>query len=310
MGSAATHNVAIDEVSGFLYRCGGGGAGLRIYSLANPALPTFVGSWNERYVHDVQVKTIPHPVTQELRQIAFSCSGSNPARLDIVDVTDKINPVVLSSTPYPGGVYSHQGWLSTDNQYFYLGDELDETGSQETETFVFDVSDWSAPSVITVFTSGNPSINHNMYTLGNRIYQANYRSGMRILDDSDPMNITEVAYFDTVPEDDNASMNGLWSVYPYFPSGIVIGSDFQKGLYRLECPAGSFQFCLPPGNSEPDQPCRSHSGRGNCRRPLLCHRSGFDDAMGFHRNRLFAGTPAAGAQWVLRSGFPGSSLWQ
>ncbi|OUU25155.1 MAG: hypothetical protein CBC13_02430 [Planctomycetia bacterium TMED53] len=247
VGSSATHNVAIDEASGFLYRCGGGGNGLRIYSLANPALPTFVGSWNERYVHDVQVKTIPHPVTQELRQIAFSCSGSNPARLDIVDVTDKINPVVLSSTPYPGGVYSHQGWLSTDNQYFYLGDELDETGSQETETFVFDVSDWSAPSVITVFTSGNPSINHNMYTLGNRIYQANYRSGMRILDDSDPMNITEVAYFDTVPEDDNASMNGLWSVYPYFPSGIVIGSDFQKGLFVWSVQQAPFGFAYPLG---------------------------------------------------------------
>ncbi len=247
VGSSATHNVALDEVSGFLYRCGGGGAGLRIYSLANPALPTFVGSWNERYVHDAQVKTLPHPVTQELRQIAFACSGNNPSRLDIVDVTDKVNPVVLSSTSYPGSAYAHQGWLSSDNQYFYLGDELDENGTQETETFVIDVSDWSSPSVVAVYGSGNTSTDHNMYTLGNRIFQANYRSGLRILDDSDPLNITEVAFFDTVPEDDNDGTSGLWSCYPYFPSGIVIGSDFQKGLYVWSVQQAPFNFAYPQG---------------------------------------------------------------
>lgn len=247
VGSAATHNVAVDEESGFLYRCGGGGAGLRIYSLADPANPTFVGSWSERYVHDVQVKAIPHPVTQEIRQIAFACSGNNPSRLDLVDVTDKLNPVVLSSTPYTGSAYSHQGWVSSNNQYFYLGDELDENGSQFTKTYVFDVSDWSAPSVVTEYVSDNPSINHNMYTLGNRVFQANYRSGLRILDDSDPLNITEVAFFDTVPEDDNADFSGLWSCYPYFPSGIVIGSDMQKGLFVWSVQQAPFTFNYPVG---------------------------------------------------------------
>jgi hypothetical protein len=45
-GSTATHNVAIDTASGFLYRTGGSGNGLRIYDLnANPPQPAFVGSW-------------------------------------------------------------------------------------------------------------------------------------------------------------------------------------------------------------------------------------------------------------------------
>jgi choice-of-anchor B domain-containing protein len=54
-----THNVAIDEVSGYLYRCGGGGGsiGLRIYSLADPANPMFVGEWHDRYVHDAEIVT-------------------------------------------------------------------------------------------------------------------------------------------------------------------------------------------------------------------------------------------------------------
>ena len=39
-GTTATHNVAINEQSGFLYRCGGSSNGLRIYDLADPANPT------------------------------------------------------------------------------------------------------------------------------------------------------------------------------------------------------------------------------------------------------------------------------
>ncbi|HBZ96720.1 MAG TPA: hypothetical protein DEO57_02635, partial [Phycisphaerales bacterium] len=35
IGTSATHNIVIDEDSGFLYRTGGGDEGLRIYSLAN-----------------------------------------------------------------------------------------------------------------------------------------------------------------------------------------------------------------------------------------------------------------------------------
>ena len=56
-GTNATHNIVIDEVSGFLYRAGGGSNGLRIYSLANPGNPTFVGQYTTRYVHDAQVVT-------------------------------------------------------------------------------------------------------------------------------------------------------------------------------------------------------------------------------------------------------------
>ena len=33
------------------------------------------------------------------------------------------------------------------------------------------------------------------------------------------------------PEDDAARYNGLWSVYPYFPSRTVIGCDIEKGLF-------------------------------------------------------------------------------
>ena len=43
-----------------------------------------------------------------------------------------------------------------------------------------------------------------------------------------------VAWFDTYPADDGASFNGLWSNYPYFPSGIVVATSMERGLFVLD----------------------------------------------------------------------------
>jgi len=249
-GTAATHNVALDTTSGFLYRCGGDNNGLRIYSLANPANPTFVGSWSERYVHDAQVVTYTSGPYAG-RQIAFCCSGFNggfdQTGLDVVDVTNKANPVVLSRTFYPSAGYSHQGWLSPDRQYFYLDDELDESSfGIATTTRVIDVSDLDAPVAVATYTNGNPSIDHNLYTRSAFTYAANYRSGLRVFDRANPLAPVEVAWFDTYDADDNPSFNGMWSNYPYLPSAIVIGSDIERGLFvfRVDIP---LSFSFPDG---------------------------------------------------------------
>ena len=247
----ATHNVFIDEVSGFLYRLGGASNGLRIYSLANPAAPTFVGSWSDRYIHDVQVVTYTTGPYAGL-QVAFACSGLNGGSvdtgLDILDVTNKSNITTFSQTIYPGGAYSHQAWLSPDRQYLYLDDELDEGNlGVPTKTFVFDVSDLAVPVLTGDFTNGNPSIGHNLYTLGDLIFQANYRSGMRIFDASNPLSVSKIGYFDTYPNDDNTQFNGLWSVYPYFPSGTVIGSDLERGLFVWQIGDPPLSFSYPSG---------------------------------------------------------------
>ena len=55
----------------------------------------------------------------------------------------------------------------------------------------------------------------------------------------------EVAYFDTFPQNDNANFNGLWSNYPFFPSGTVIGSDLEKGLFVWRLGAAKLTFAFP-----------------------------------------------------------------
>jgi choice-of-anchor B domain-containing protein len=243
----ASHTVSLDVASGYLYRCGGSGYGLAMYDLnASPSTPVLVGQWPTRYVHAAQVVTYATGKYAG-RQIAFCCGGDNygwtDPSLDIVDVTVKNNPVVLSSFQYPNAAYSHQGWLSEDRQYFYLGDELDEEDSSlPSTTYVIDVSDLEHPFLESTFTNGLPSVTHNLYVRGNLIFEANYTSGVRVFDATDPSAPVEVAWFDTRPEGNEVSFAGLWAPYPYFPSGTFIGSDRQRGLFvwelNLDGPAG------------------------------------------------------------------------
>lgn len=239
--TTASHNVAINETSGYLYRCGGGGApagtlaGLRIYDLADPANPLYVGDWTTRYIHDAQIVNWTTG-TLAGHEIAFCFSNDAPGGgspgVDILDVTDKSNILSLSLATYDNPAYSHQGWLSPDHNFLYLNDELDERDfGTTTTTRILDVSDPTLPVQVGSFTNGNTSIDHNLYTKDNFIYESNYRSGLRIFDATNPLAPVEVAFFDTWPDDDDANFNGLWNNYPYLPSGIVIGSDLEKGLF-------------------------------------------------------------------------------
>ncbi len=234
-GTTSTHNVAVDEQSGYLYRLGGGNnIGLRIYNLnTNPAVPGFVGQWTDRYVHDAQIvvwKSGPHAG----KQIAVCCSGGNNGSVDtgleLLDVTNKGSITQLGRIIYPNGAYSHQVWISPDQQYAYVNDELDEPGLPST-TLVFDISDPTNPTLVNTFTNGRAAITHNNYLKDGYLFVANYTDGIRIFDLADPVNGVEVGFFDTRPESAAATFNGLWSVYPYFPSGTVIGSDFERGLF-------------------------------------------------------------------------------
>lgn len=76
------------------------------------------------------------------------------------------------------------------------------------------------------------SIDHNQYVKGNHSFQANYQSGLRILDITGIADgtLTEAGYFDIYPSGDSANFNGAWSTYPYFASGTVIVSGIEQGL--------------------------------------------------------------------------------
>lgn len=254
-GTAATHTVHINEQSGYLYRCGGGTSptlGIRIYDLnANPAVPAFVGQWNNRYVHECQVVNWTTGALAG-RELAFVCAddvsnGGNP-RVDILDVTNKAAITVVSQISYPNGSFSHQAWLSPDRQYLYHNDELDESSFNIfSRTRIFNVSNPAAPTFVGFFNTGLQNIDHNVYVKGNLIFESDYRAGLRVFDATDPLNPVAAGHFDTWVDDDLPEFNGLWNNYPFFPSGTVIGSDIEKGLFVWRLGPPELVITFPDG---------------------------------------------------------------
>jgi choice-of-anchor B domain-containing protein len=233
----SAHNIAINEDTGYAYAVGAASCigGLHMIDLSNPKVPDFAGCFLEdRYTHDAQCVIYHGPDADYTgREICFN---SNEDTVTIADVTDKSAPVMIARAPYFGSAYTHQGWLTEDHAYFLLDDELDERRrGGATRTFVWNMADLDAPFVSGVHDGSTTSIDHNQYTLGNHVFQANYRSGIRVLrfGDLSQGEMVEVAYFDTTPGDDLPLFSGTWSVYPYFKSGYVIASDIRRGLYIL-----------------------------------------------------------------------------
>ncbi len=233
-GSA--HNIAINEDSGFAYAVGTNSLcrGLHIIDIRTPNNPVFAGCHSIAYTHDTQCVTYQGPDADYLN--SEICASSNEDHVEIVDVTVKTAPVSASATTYPQLGYVHQGWLTEDHQFFLVGDELDESNfAVPTRTHVFDVTDLDAPAYVFAYEAATASIDHNLYVLGNRVFQANYTSGLRVLEFGDLANseLAEIAFFDTFPVSNATDFDGAWSVYPYLPSGNIIVSDITNGLFIL-----------------------------------------------------------------------------
>jgi len=249
-GGSATHTLFINRDSGYLYRAGGN-SGLRIYSLADPANPAFVAEWADRYVHEVTVVNYTSGPYAG-KEIAFACGGLNggwvQTGLSILDVTNKGAISVLTHYEYPSARYSHQAWPTQDLQYLYLNDEKDEQdlGLPGT-TRIIDISNLSAPVQVGTWTNGLAAIDHNLYVKGSIAFLSNYRSGLRVLDVSSPQAPVETAWFDTFPNSNSASFNGLWDCDPYLPSGIVLGSDIERGLFVWYVGPPPLGFSYPDG---------------------------------------------------------------
>ena len=238
-GLSQAHNIAINEDTGYAYVCGARGnvskGGLFIVDLADPIAPEFVGSWSHRFVHDVQV------VSYETgkyagKEVAFAFAGGLvDARLWILDVTEKSDIPSFGQTDYPNGAFAHQGWLSEDRAYVYLNDEFDEYDlGTVTSTHVIDVRDLSNPKYLFAFSGGTKSSDHNLLVNGDFIYEANYTAGLRIFHAPRPEFAEEVGFFDTHPASNASGFRGAWGVYPFLPSGIVMVSDIENGLFILD----------------------------------------------------------------------------
>lgn len=230
------HNIAINEATGFAYAVGTDtcGEGLHMIDVSTPLNPLFAGCHANVDTHDTQCVVYQGPDATRLGQEI--CINSNGSHFEVVDVTIKGSTETISAIAYPQRGFVHQAWLTEDHAFALIGDELDESNfAVPTRTHVVDLSDLANPTYVFAYEAATRAIDHNLYVLGNRVFQANYTAGLRVLEHGDLAlgELAEIAFFDTYAQGDQTDFSGAWSVYPYLPSGNLLVNDRTNGLFIL-----------------------------------------------------------------------------
>ncbi len=256
-GNSNTHTLAINQSIGHLYISGGNGAnsagcsggGLHIVDITTPTAPVFAGCYDTiGYTHEAECLTYQGPDSTYVgRQL---CVAYNQDHVAFVDVTDPAAPELISTGSYPTVGYTHQGTFTADWRHLLVNDEFDETnGSFPTSrTLVLDVEDLDDVEYVGAHFSSAAATDHNLYVVGDLVYQANNMAGLRILTTDQVASATlhEVAYFDTYPPATAPGFEGLWMAYPFFASGNVVGGDRVGGLFVLRPNASVVATDTPP----------------------------------------------------------------
>ncbi|WP_088340117.1 choice-of-anchor B family protein [Robiginitalea sediminis] len=234
-GFGNAHNIVINENTGFAYAVGTGTfqGGPHFIDLSSPASPQAAGGYAASgYSHDAQVVTYSGPDTDYTGREIYI--GANENEVTLIDVTDKANPTRISGLNYPNLGYTHQGWFTEDQRYFLLGDELDEIQfGLPSRTLVFDLADLDNPVLSFTYNGPTAAIDHNGYVQGDRFYLANYTAGLRVVDLSGigGQALTESGYFDTFPASNATEFDGVWSIYPFLESGLILINDISNGFF-------------------------------------------------------------------------------
>jgi choice-of-anchor B domain-containing protein len=253
----SAHSISVDTTRALLY-CNGtkyaaGGSsfppnGMRILSLANPEAPVEVGWWpggtlpvsTANYVHDGV------PIGNR-----YYASSIYVGTERILDVTTPAAPTQTTAFSYAGAFFTHNAWPDATGNWLYVTDE------QNGQTMrVFDISNLADVKLVNGISSNPVAIVHNAHVLGSDLHLANYTEGVRVCDISDPAHPAEFAWMDTYGGL-SGGYNGVWGVYPYFPSGTIIASDMTTGLYvyRVRRDYGVVQVTVHDGNSAPGEAC-------------------------------------------------------
>lgn len=255
-GLTTAHNVSLNGQSGFLYACSTNlTSGFVAYDLTDPGNPVPVGTWNGGNCHDLYLANYvdcPYAGRTGPCEIAFVSAGGGGLR--IVDATNKSNMTTIAIYNYPNRAYTHQGWLTEDRRYFVFGDESDE-GSFDlpTTTYIVNVENVAAPIRVSEYDTGLNSIDHNLMIRGNYVFQADYTTGLQVFDISNVLNAQKVGFFDTFPPHDARVFSGAWGVYSDLPSGMILISDIEGGLFVLD--ASPAVGCQQDTHCDDRNPC-------------------------------------------------------
>ncbi len=224
------HNLYIDE-EGYCYLSGCNipdqfnTNGVIILDLnQDPNEPVMIGDITGAYSHDVVV-----------RENLLYTSDIRNGEFTIYDITDRTNPVRLAAQQTSSD-FTHNAWFSDDGRYLFTTDEL-----ENSYVDCYDISDldniFQTDKYRPLETEGDGVIPHNAHFINDYVVTSWYTDGLVIMDVSDPFNIVKIAAYDTFKDEAAITgrwFQGVWGAYPWLPSGLVLASDINTGLYVFQ----------------------------------------------------------------------------
>ena len=218
-GYSRTHTIS--QSGPYLYLSGGDyqNSGIFVLDLSqNPVQPVKRGEWETAYIHDCRV----------VNDTIWG-AGIFDGNIYVINAVNKDNLTSINNwlnVPQPG---PHNTALSQDNKFLFVTDEI---GGNPRVLKVWNVENVMNPVQVASWqpTGITTSIVHNIETYGSYAVVAHYTAGVRVLDITNPSAPSEIAWYDTYPSDNGFTYDGCWGVY-MFPSGKIVASDRQTGLY-------------------------------------------------------------------------------
>lgn len=231
------HNIFIDEDNAIMYALATaapviGNSPLRLYDISKPLEPTLIAEYRNigginmtgGGVHDAFVED----------NIGYLNNGYNGFM--VVDFTKPDSAVLITSlspTDYPESGYNHSGWLNEEGTHYYMADE--NHGRAMKVVDVTAMPDLAISKVFDAESTSSVSIPHNQVVAGDYLYVSYYFDGLQVYDISEPSEPQRIMHYPTSSRAHvNEKYQGAWGVYPFFPSGTIIVSDMQEGLFVIE----------------------------------------------------------------------------
>ena len=235
-----SHTVFIDGnklYCGYINTTSAGQKSMAVYSLANPTNPTLLRFLDSDYpsissVHDMWVQN----------DTVFASCGNDGLHIYHFDDTQNKFFELASYTGYIQAGYNHSSFRTADKKTLVFCDEV----PTNTVVKILDVSNLSNLTLLDTIKSNQGATPHNPYIVGNDYcFVAYYQDGLYVFNISNPNNVFVAGYFDTHYQ--NGVNNGFpgsptpymgaWAADPFLPSGNVLVSDMQNGLFILDAKA-------------------------------------------------------------------------
>jgi choice-of-anchor B domain-containing protein len=228
LGLTKSHTVFIDE-KGIAYINGpnvGNGGTIFLNLEPDPWNPTIIGNFDNNYVHDCFA-----------RNDTLWAAHINDGFIKVIDVQQKnltnLPQKTLATWSTPSD-FSHNCWLDSSGKYLFTTDER-----ENSFLACYDVSDLNNVTETDRIQhkAGSNAIIHNTYWMNDYCISSYYTEGITIHDVSRKHNIVEVGNFDTSPSwsgNQGGGFHGAWGVWSFLPSGNIIASDIEEGLYILK----------------------------------------------------------------------------